>query len=160
MLEFVLIAAGFLLQLVGLAGCILPFLAGPPLNFLGLLLLCLARGWDTFSPRFLVTMGVLTLLTMVLDYVLPLAGAKRYGSTKRGFWGALIGMLVGTAFFPPFGMIAGALLGAVAGEISAGKKEAEALRAGWGAFVGVLSALLLKLVLSGFLTFHFIKAIL
>ncbi len=160
MLEIVLIAAGFLLQLVGLAGCVLPFLAGPPFNFLGLILLCLARGWDTFSPNFLIAMGALTLLTMVLDYVLPLAGAKKYGSTKRGFWGAIIGMAAGVLFFPPFGMIAGAFLGAVAGELTAGKNKTEALRAGWGAFVGFLFALVLKLLVSGFMTFHFVKALL
>jgi len=159
MLDTVLIVIGFLFQVVGLAGCVLPWLAGPPFNFLGLILLCLAKGWDTFSPAFLIVMGALTLLTTVLDYVLPMAGAKKYGSTKRGFWGAFFGMVIGVVLFPPFGMIIGAFLGAVAGEISAGKKNAEAMKAGWGVFLGVITALILKLLVSGIMTFFFVKAI-
>jgi uncharacterized protein YqgC (DUF456 family) len=159
MLDIVLIVVGFILQFIGLAGCLLPWLAGPPFNFLGLILLCLAKGWDTFSPAFLIAMGALTLLTMVLDYILPMAGAKKYGSTKRGFWGAFFGMVIGIVLFPPFGMIIGAFLGAVTGELTAGKKNAEALKAGWGVFLGVISALILKLLVSGIMTFFFVKAI-
>jgi len=159
MLDIVLIVIGFLLQFVGLAGCLLPWLAGPPFNFLGLILLCLAKGWDTFSPAFLIAMGALTLLTLVLDYVLPMAGAKKFGSTKRGFWGAFFGMVIGVVLFPPFGMIIGAFLGAVTGELTAGKKNAEALKAGWGVFLGVITALILKLLVSGIMTFFFIKEI-
>jgi uncharacterized protein YqgC (DUF456 family) len=155
-----LIIIGLLLQIVGLVGCVLPWLAGPPFNFLGLILLSLAKGWDTFSPTFLIVMGALTVLTMVLDYVLPMAGAKKYGSTRRGFWGAFFGLVIGIILFPPFGMIIGAFLGAVAGEISAGKKSAEAMKAGWGVFLGVITALILKLLVSGIITFFFVKAML
>jgi uncharacterized protein YqgC (DUF456 family) len=159
MLDTVLIVIGSLLQIVGLAGCVLPWLAGPPLNFLGLIFLCLAKGCDTFSPTLLIVMGALTLLTMILDYVLPMAGAKKYGSSKRGFWGALFGMVIGVVLFPPFGMIIGAFLGAVVGELTAGKKQAEAMKAGWGVFLGVITALILKLLVSGIMTFFFIKAL-
>jgi uncharacterized protein YqgC (DUF456 family) len=160
MLDIILVVIGSLLQVAGLAGCVLPWLAGPPLNFLGLILLCLAKGWDTFSPKFLFVMGALTILTIVLDYVLPIAGARKYGSTRRGFWGAFIGMVIGLVLFPPFGMIIGAFLGAVAGELTAGKKEAAAMRAGWGVFLGVVTALILKLLVSGIMTFFFIQALL
>ncbi len=103
MSDTVLIVLGAVLQLAGLAGCILPVMAGPPLNFAGLLLLCLAKGWKIFSPAFLLVMGGLTVLSVVLDYYLPLAGTKKYGSTKRGFWGAFIGMAVGILFSRPSG---------------------------------------------------------
>jgi hypothetical protein len=160
MLDIVLVVIGSLLQLVGLAGCFLPWLAGPPFNFLGLIFLCLAKGWDTFSPAFLIVMAALTLLTMILDYVLPIAGARKYGSTKRGFWAAFLGMVIGVLFLPPFGMIIGAFIGAVVGELSAGKKNVEAMRAGWGVFLGVFVSVVLKLVVSGIMIFFFVKALL
>jgi len=156
----VLIILGALLQLAGLVGCILPWLAGPPLNFIGLILLSMAKGWKPFSPTFLVIMGGLTVLTMVLDYAMPLAGARRFGASKRGFWGAVIGMLVGAFVFPPFGLILGAFVGAVVGELSAGKEEKSALRAGWGVFVGTMAAMAVKLVVSGIMTFYFVRALL
>lgn len=156
----ILVILGGILQLLGLVGCVLPFLAGPPFNFLGLILLSIAKDWKPFSPTFLVLMGVLTILTLILDYAMPLAGAKRFGASKRGFWGSLIGMVVGMFFFPPFGLILGAFLGAVAGELSAGKDHSAALRAGWGVFVGTMAATALKLIASGIMTFFFIRALL
>lgn len=159
MLEVVLVVIGSLLQLVGLAGCFLPWLAGPPFNFIGLIFLCLAKGWDTFSLAFLILMAVLTLLTMILDYALPITGARKYGASKRGFWGAFIGMVLGVLFFPPLGMIIGAFIGAVVGELSAGKKNVEAMRAGWGVFLGVFVSLVFKVVVSGIMTFFFVRAL-
>ena len=158
--ETALVVAAAVLQLAGLVGCVLPALAGPPLNFIGLIVLCLAKGWRTFSPVFLVVMGALTALTMITDYYLPMAGSKRYGSTKRGFWGALIGMIVGTIAFPPFGLVIGAFLGAILGEVTAGKNGSEAMRAGWGAFLGVLAAMVFRLSVSGLMTIALIIKIL
>jgi uncharacterized protein len=155
-----LIVLGGLLQLVGLAGCVLPWVAGPPLNFIGLILLSIAKGWKPFSPKFLIIMGGLTALTVFLDYAMPLAGARRFGASKRGFWGAFIGMLLGAWAFPPFGLILGAFAGAVVGELSAGKDQSSALRAGWGVFVGTMAALVVKLIVSGIMTFYFIRALL
>lgn len=156
----VLIILGALLQIVGLVGCVLPWLAGPPFNFIGLILLSAARGWKPFSPTFLIIMGSLAVLTMVLEYALPLAGTRRFGASKRGFWGAFLGMMVGVFVLPPFGLILGAFIGAVAGELSAGKDQSNALRAGWGAFAGMMAALAVKLIVSGLMTFYFVRALL
>jgi uncharacterized protein YqgC (DUF456 family) len=156
----ILIILGAILQLVGIAGCVLPWLAGPPFNFAGLILLSIAKGWEPFSPVFLIVMGVLTVMTMVLDYAMPLAGTRRFGASKRGFWGAFIGMAAGALVFPPFGLIVGAFLGAVAGELSAGKERSAALRAGWGVFAGMMAAMAVKLVVSGVMTFYFVRALL
>jgi hypothetical protein len=156
----ILIIMGAFLQLVGLIGCVLPWLAGPPFNFVGLLLLSIAKGWKPFGPTFLGIMGGLTVLTMVLDYAMPLAGTRRFGASKRGFLGAFIGMVVGAFVFPPFGLILGAFFGAVAGELSAGKDQSGALRAGWGVFAGMMAAMAVKLVVSGVMTFYFVRALL
>jgi len=51
----------------------------------------IAEGWKPFSPTFLIGRGALTALTIVLDYATPLAGARRFGASKRGFWGAFKG---------------------------------------------------------------------
>ncbi len=57
-------------------------------------------------------------------------------------------------------MIIGAFAGAVLGEMTAGKQSAEALRAGWGAFIGVLLAMVFRLVLSGVMTFSYVLKLL
>ncbi|MDD8030682.1 MAG: DUF456 domain-containing protein [Acidobacteriota bacterium] len=154
-----LLIIGALLQVLGLVGSVLPALAGPPFNFLGLILLCLAKGWDVFTPAFLFSMAGLTILSVVLDYVLPIRGAKKYGSSKWGAWGAFLGMLVGLLFFPPLGLIIGAFAGAVIAELLAGKENEKALKAGWGVFLGFFASLLIKLIASGLMTFFYFKAL-
>jgi uncharacterized protein YqgC (DUF456 family) len=156
--SFLSILGGFSM-LVGLMGCVVPGVAGPPFSFLGLILLSIARGWEPFSPGFLVAMAVLTAVVTALDYIVPAAGARKFGASRMGFWGAVAGMLVGLLAFPPFGLILGAFLGAIVGELWAGKQTQDALRAGWGVFIGVLVGMVLKLIASGIMTFYFIKAL-
>lgn len=155
----ILIIIGFLLLLVGLIGCVIPGIAGPPFSFLALILLSVAKRWEPFSPTFLLIMAALTIAVTVLDYVVPAAGARKFGASKFGIWGAIIGMLIGLIFAPPLGMIIGAFVGAVVGELMVGKQSLDALKAGWGVFVGVMLGILLKLIASGIMTFYFIKAL-
>lgn len=145
-----LILAGALLVVVGVVGCILPVLPGPPLSVVGLLLLWWARAWqaDSFGVLEVVVLGVLAIGVTILDLVLPVWGAKRYGASKAGLWGSVLGMLAGMVFFPPFGMLAGAFVGALAGEFLVGKREREAAKAAWGVFVGTMAGVGLKLAVA------------
>jgi uncharacterized protein YqgC (DUF456 family) len=152
-----LIIIGLLVALVGFAGCIVPLIPGPPLSFLALIILSYAKNWEPFSGTFLITMAVFTLAVTISDYVVPVGGAKKYGASKSGVWGSAIGMLVGLLFFPPWGMLVGAIVGSFSGELLAGKESKKALRAGWGVFVGNIVAMGLKLALSGIMLFFYVK---
>ncbi len=155
----VLIILGVICLIIGIIGCVVPGLAGPPFSFLALILLSIAKRWEPFSPTFLIIMAAVTIIVTALDYIVPAAGAKKYGASKFGFWGAIIGMIIGIIYLPPFGMIIGAFIGAFVGELLIGKQSSAALKAGWGVFVGVMIGILLKLIASGVMTFYFIKAL-
>lgn len=156
----ILITLGVIFLIIGILGCVIPGLAGPPFSFLALILLSIAKGWETFSAPFLIAMAVITIGVTALDYIVPAAGAKKFGASKAGFWGAVVGLFGGLILFPPFGMIFGAFLGAVIGELMVGKEGRQALKAGWGVFAGVMVGMLLKLIASGIMTFYFLKALL
>lgn len=153
----VLIILGLLFALIGLVGCILPVIPGPPLSFFALIILSYAKNWEPFSSTFLIIMAGLTIVVTILDYVVPASGAKKYGASKLGIWGSIIGMLFGLFFFPPWGMLIGAIGGALAGELAAGKEVKKALRAGWGVFVGNMVSIGLKLAFSGVILFFYVK---
>lgn len=155
----ILIIFGVICLIIGIIGCIIPGLAGPPFSFLALILLSFAKRWEPFSPTFLIAMAAVTIIVTALDYIIPAAGAKKYGASKFGFWGAVIGMIIGIIYIPPLGMIIGAFIGAFVGELLIGKQSSAALKAGWGVFVGVMIGILLKLIASGVMTFYFIKAL-
>jgi uncharacterized protein YqgC (DUF456 family) len=108
-MDIVLIIIGSIVALLGLIGCIIPALPGPPLNYVALLLLHFTDR-HSFSTKFLIWTLVLTVLVTVLDYLIPVVGTRRFGGTKYGIWGCVIGMLAGAIFFPPFGLILGGFL--------------------------------------------------
>jgi hypothetical protein len=159
MLEGITIVIGSILMLLGLAGSILPILPGPPLSFIGLFLLALLKH---FSPPLTLTLviilAIVTILVIVVDYIIPWLGAKRYGASKWGVWGSVLGMAIGI-FWSPFGMLAGAFIGAVVVEWLVGKRKGEALRAGWGVVMGTLFATILRLGVSGMMTYYFVLAL-
>ncbi|MFZ5429632.1 MAG: DUF456 domain-containing protein [Bacteroidota bacterium] len=157
-MDYFLIISGILLMIGGIAGCALPVLPGPPLSYLGLLLLHFTSGHE-FTPRFLLIWGLITLLVTLIDYLIPVWGAKKFGASRPGIWGSIIGLFIGLIFFPPFGIIIGPFAGAVIGELLSGKNTPHALRAGFGSFAGFLAGVLLKLVASGMMTWYFFETL-
>jgi len=155
-MDYILIGLGIIFMVTGLFGCVLPLLPGPPLNYAGLLLLHFTSGFQ-FSTRFLVIWGIVTIVVYALDYVIPVWGTKKFGGSKRGVWGSMIGLIAGMCFFPPFGIIIGPFAGAVIGELTAGKDSKAALKSGFGSFVGFLTGTILKLIASGMMTWYFAK---
>jgi uncharacterized protein YqgC (DUF456 family) len=118
-LDVVIIVIGFIFALSGIFGCVLPIIPGPAFSFLALILLSWTKNWQAFSPTFLIVMGSLTALLIILDYIAPALGAKKYGASKPGLWGSAIGMIIGIFFIPPWGIIVGAFVGALVGLWSA-----------------------------------------
>jgi len=155
-MDYFLIGFGILLMLSGILGGILPVLPGPPLSYIGLLLLHFTERYQ-FSHRFLILWAVITVIVYLLDYIIPAWGTKRFGGSKRGIWGSILGLLVGLIFFPPFGIIIGPFVGAVIGELSSGKDSQSALKSGFGSFLGFLVGTLLKLITSGMMTWYFFR---
>lgn len=159
MLEILAILMGSLLMLLGLIGSVLPLLPGPPLCFIGLFLLALIKKFSPpLTPALITLLGIVTVLMIAMDYILPLLGAKKYGSSKWGVWGSILGMLIGM-FLSPLAVLLGAFFGAVVAEWLAGKTKGESFRAGWGVMMGTLFATMVRLGFSGLMIYYFIMAI-
>lgn len=155
-MDYVLIGLGIVFMISGILGCVLPVIPGPPLSYLGLLLLHFTEKYQ-FSPRFLIIWAVITGVVYALDYIIPAWGTKKFGGSKRGVWGSIIGLVIGLFFFPPFGIIIGPFVGAVVGELTVGKDSNAALKSGFGSFLGFLLGTLLKLIASGMMTWYFFR---
>lgn len=92
---------------------------------------------------------------MVAEHYTKAWGARRYGAGRAGTWGAVIGSVVGL-FFMPIGLLAGPFLGALIGELMAGRSAQDAVRAGWGGLVGVLGSVVVNVILALMLVLSFI----
>ncbi|MBO7454978.1 MAG: DUF456 domain-containing protein [Paludibacteraceae bacterium] len=156
-MEVILLILSGLMMLIGIIGCIVPGLPGTPIAYVGL---WIAQATDRvdFSWQFLLVWGIVTIVVTVLDYVVPAWGTKRFGGTRWGVWGSTIGVFVGL-FFGAVGVIVGPLVGAILGELLGGKEVRQALRAGWGSFIGLLCGTILKLICCGLMTTALIQAI-
>jgi len=123
-------------------GCVVPVVPGPALAFGGLLVLMPS----SFAPttQTYIWFGVACVVVLVLDYVVPAFGAKKFNCSKWGIFGCVVGTLVGI-FFVPWGILVGPFAGAVVGELIAGKKFASSLKGGFGALLGFIFGVALKL---------------
>lgn len=148
---------GFILMAVGILGCLLPLLPGPPLAFVALLIQQL-RTDPPFTSKFLWIWAAITVIVTALDYIIPLYGTRKYGGSSYGVWGCTIGLIAGI-WMGPLGIIVGPFLGAFIGELIARNNSENALKAAWGSFVGFLFGTLFKLIACLVMAWYLISVI-
>lgn len=140
-----LIAAALIL--VGLLGTFLPVLPGLPVMFAGMWLAAWADDYQRVGVGTLVLLGLLVLLSIVVDFAASMIGARRVGASGKAIWGAGIGSVVGLFFGLP-GLLAGPFLGASLGELWHGRQFRAATRVGFGTWLGLLLGAIFKLLLA------------
>ncbi|MCE7031529.1 DUF456 domain-containing protein [Lysobacter sp. GX 14042] len=136
-----------LLVLVGIAGVVLPALPGLPLVFGGMLLAAWAGGFERIGVATLVLLGLLTLLSIAVDFLASAVGARRAGASRLAVLGAVAGSIVGLFFGLP-GLLAGPFVGALAGEWLQVRRLGQAARVGVATWIGLLLGSALKLGLA------------
>ncbi|MBO4985819.1 MAG: DUF456 domain-containing protein [Bacteroides sp.] len=156
-MDIFLITLGILCLLVGLAGCVLPMLPGPPVAYAALILLELSSKGD-FTTYQLCFWLFLVVAIQVMDYFIPMLGTKYSGGSAWGNRGCLAGTLIGLLFLP-WGIVLGPFLGAVIGEMLGGRNTHEALKAGFGSLLGFLLGTVAKCVLCSYFIWIFIEAL-
>jgi uncharacterized protein len=132
------LSIALVLMFIGLAGSILPGIPSTPL------VMAAAVGHKLyFGPTgpawwVLLILGLVTALSLLMDYLTTVYGAKKLGATWRGATGAIVGALVGIFFSFP-GIILGPFIGAMVFEMAGGRDVKESSRAGLGATIGLLA---------------------
>lgn len=146
------------LMLVGLAGTLLPMLPGIPLMMIGMIIAAWAGDFTRIGWVTLVILGVLMILSFVVELAAAALGVKRAGASRQAVTGAALGTLVGV-FFGLAGMLVGPFVGAVAGELAARRDAGGALRAGVGAWLGFVVGTVARLVVAFAMLGVFIAAL-
>ncbi|HRZ43536.1 MAG TPA: DUF456 domain-containing protein [Bacteroidales bacterium] len=157
-MEVLFIVIGIVCIILGILGCFLPVIPGPPIAWVAMLLLQITEKENRpFTINTLVIWGAVVIIVTVLDYVVPIWGTKKFGGSKYGTWGSTIGLIIGL-FFAPYGIIIGPFAGAVAGELIGGMSSKQAFRAGVGSFLGFLTGVFLKLAVTVWMGVLFFRA--
>lgn len=134
-MEIIFIILAAILLLVGLLGTVIPGLPGPPLSYIGLLVLQLI-GRVEYSVAFFIIWGFITAAVTVMDFILPTMMTKKFGGSRYASIGSVIGLIAGIIFFPPLGILLGPFFGALVGElIHSNSKKTHSLKVAMGAFL-------------------------
>lgn len=136
-----------LLIVGGFVGTIYPLLPGVPMIFIGMWIAAWIDGYARVGTPSLVILGVLTAISVILDFVASALGARRVGASRQAVTGALLGSIVGI-FFGLLGLLAGPFVGAVAGELIARGGVSQAMNVGFATWIGLLLGTLAKLVIA------------
>ncbi|MDR1763365.1 MAG: DUF456 domain-containing protein [Dysgonamonadaceae bacterium] len=159
-MDVFLIIIGAICLVIGFLGCIVPFLPGPPISWVALLILKFTTQFrERISWELLWIWAAVVIVVLILDYIVPIWGTKKMGGSSLGAWGATFGMIAGL-FFMPWGIILGPFLGALAGETLNGTNRQGTLKAAWGSVLGFFLSTGIKLIVCGLITANFIRAIL
>jgi len=148
-MDIVLLIIGFFCCIIGVFGSFLPVLPGPPVGWLGLLLLILTSAVPNDWWLIAIT-GIIAFVVVALDYWIPAVGTRKFGGSRAGMIGTTIGLLVAIVF-PVLGLVGIVIwpfVGAIIGELINKTGHKQALRAAFGSFVGFLTGTFLKFVVS------------
>lgn len=134
-------------MILGILGSFLPVLPGPPLSWIGLLLLTLTEAVPD-DWWFLGITLVIALIAVAMDYLVPVMGTKKFGGSKAGMIGTTIGLIVAIVFpvFGLFGIVIWPFIGALVGEVVNKADKKTAFKAAFGSFIGFLTGTLLKFI--------------
>jgi uncharacterized protein YqgC (DUF456 family) len=135
------------LMAAGVAGTILPVLPGAVLVFAGAVLGAWIDDFSRVSWATLTVLAVLTVLSIVVDYVSASLGAKRLGASPQAITGAAMGTVLGV-FTGLWGLLFMPLAGAALGEYLALRNLGQAGRIGLATGIGLIVGIAVKLALA------------
>lgn len=143
-----------LLILIGLLGCFLPYIPGPPLVFGGILLYAWKDGFFVITRYQILFLLSLSIFSVFLDYLLSMLGARFKGS-NLGVLAAGIGIFLGM-FFLPWGVFVFPPLFVFIVEYVRQKKTENALKSAILSFLGMITGSILKFLISLYMALYFI----
>ena len=136
-----------ILVLAGITGIVLPTVPGIPLMFFGFLIAAWIDNFQRVGWITLTVLGILTLLSLGIDFLAASVGAKHLGASRLAIIGALVGTFIGL-FLGFVGIVVGPFIGAVAGEYVSRRDWIEAGKVGFGTWLGLILGTAVKLGLA------------
>jgi uncharacterized protein YqgC (DUF456 family) len=147
-MDIFLLFVGLFFVLLGVIGSFLPVLPGPITGWIGLLMLHLTKVIPMDWTFLGITLGV-AILIWGIDFIIPAWGTKKFGGSKYGIWGTILGLIIGLVFLGPLGIIVGPFLGAFVGELIHDSTDSKrAVKAAFGSLVGFMLSTGLKFLVS------------
>jgi len=105
-------------------------------------------GFQNLSWLGLGILGTIVLLSMVIDTLAGIVGAKYGGASKKSLIYGFVGIIIGTVLFFPFGGLLGLFGGVLLAEFLAHRDQNIALKAATGSLIGTVVGMILNCILA------------
>jgi len=135
-------------MILGIIGSIAPVLPGPHLIFAVGFLYAWVTGFHYLGAPTLITLGILSILNVILDHLSGAIGAARAGASRIAVVTAAIAGMFSFLLGPLWFVFVFPILVVAVVELLLGRSGGEALRAAGGVGVGNLLNTIVKVILS------------
>ena len=158
-MDIIIICVVAFIILLGIIGCFVPIMPGPPISYGALLLFHFSTSYS-IEEDILWLMAFIVIAVTVFDYWVQIYGVKKFGGTKKAVNGSIIGLIIGFFFLPPFGIIFGPFLGAFIGaRMEEGSDINKSIKIALGALAGFMVGTMLKLSVSLYIIYIIFQTI-
>ena len=158
-MDIIIICVVAFILLLGIIGCFVPIMPGPPISYGALLLFHFSTSYS-IKEDILWLMAFIVIAVTVFDFWVQIYGVKKFGGTKKAVNGSIIGLIIGIFFFPPFGIVIGPFLGAFIGaRMDENLDGNKAIKIALGALAGFFAGTMLKLSVSVYISYIIFQAI-
>jgi len=146
-MDIIIICVVAFILLLGIIGCFVPVMPGPPISYVALLVFHFFSSYN-IDKNTLWLWALIVIAVTVFDLWVQIYGVKKFGGTRKAVNGSIIGLIIGIFLFPPFGIIIGPFLGAFIGAKMDDPDVNKALKIALGALAGFIAGTLVKLSVS------------
>jgi uncharacterized protein YqgC (DUF456 family) len=146
--EFALIFVTFLLLVGSMFMTLIPALPAIPFMFLTVFGYAVVTKFTTLSTENILVFAGIMVVSIFVDFLAGIIGAKYGGAGKKSLIYGFVGMLLGTLVMPPFGSLLGLFTGVILSEILTYKDHHKAIRAATGAVLGVVFGIMVNFALA------------
>lgn len=137
-MEIVLTIIALLLMSIGFIGTFLPAIPGTGLIFVTALLYGIITKFSEITVNVILILGILTVVSMFMQYTASLITTKKVGASKYGIIGAILGAIIGFVIFNIIGLLLGQFIGAILGELLKKTEFNKSFKIGIATFIGYI----------------------
>ena len=143
-MEIFLAIMAVVLSVAGIIGSVIPVIPGVILGYGGLLCAFFRSGSHLSQNAVWIWLAI-SVAVCLADYFLPALMTRLFGGSRSATVGAMVGLIAGV-FLTPIGMVAGTLVGAMAGQLIHDREfTPQAIKAAFGSFLSFVVGTGLKL---------------
>lgn len=146
-MTFILWTLVILAFLSAFVALVMPMIPGILMMWVGFFIYHFAINNNELSWFFWIAMATLTIIILISDYVLGSRFVKKFGGSKAGELTAAIGIILGSFFFPPLGIIILPFVAVFIVELLIQQDFKRAMDASIGSLLGFLTSTVAKFII-------------